>query len=310
MSYRIKRKESVQDALRRIAHEQIDKARVELTDEGIDRHEGVHSARKRFKKVRGLLRLVRPQLQAYPQENRWFRDVGRQLSHVRDAQAMVECFDALIEHNADAIDPRKLADARRWLVDRRQRVAHQQADLQQRAADVVAGLREARHRVERWELGDTGFDAVRGGVKKVYKRGRKALAHACDQPNDEAFHDWRKRVKYHWCHTRLLRNVWKEPMNARRRELKALSDQLGDDHDLALFIALLRDAGNSFSDGATRRVLLALADRRRGELLGAAIKLGRRVYAERGSAHARRIEAYWDAWRRRSQPVQPASPGA
>ena len=62
MGYHLRKHEDVQEGVRRIAAEQIRKGMGEIDDCTIDRHEVVHLLRKRCKKVRGLLRLVRPLL--------------------------------------------------------------------------------------------------------------------------------------------------------------------------------------------------------------------------------------------------------
>jgi hypothetical protein len=84
MSCRIEPDASVEPAVRRMAVEQIDKAVGELTADHLDRHEGVHQARKRFKKIRAVVRLARGSPGGtYSAENAWFRDIERELSAAR-----------------------------------------------------------------------------------------------------------------------------------------------------------------------------------------------------------------------------------
>ena len=62
-TYRLKRSESVDSGVRRIACEQIDEALEHLTQMSAeDSRSAVHEARKNAKKFRGLVRLVRPAL--------------------------------------------------------------------------------------------------------------------------------------------------------------------------------------------------------------------------------------------------------
>jgi len=86
-------------------------------------------------------------------------------------------------------------------------------------------------------------------------------------------------------------------MAAQADELDELSDLLGDDQDLANLGAALR------SDESVRALiatdldpLLELVERRRKELVDAALALGLRVYAERPKAYVRRHRAYARAW--------------
>src|SRR6266567_8833517 len=70
MAYRLERDESVPQALRRIAREQLASAADELGKRGSKRAEGIHEARKSIKKVRAVLRLVRQELgNTYRKEN-------------------------------------------------------------------------------------------------------------------------------------------------------------------------------------------------------------------------------------------------
>ena len=65
MSFKLKAGESPRKGLRRIVKKQIEGALSELTAvRGKSRDESVHEARKAMKKVRAVLRLVRPQIDA------------------------------------------------------------------------------------------------------------------------------------------------------------------------------------------------------------------------------------------------------
>lgn len=95
MPYRFKHKEKVPQGVRRIVTEQAERAARELGGENPDIHEGVHNARKCFKKIRSLLRLVRHVIgeKTYKEENRWFRQAAHQLAGAREAEALLEMFD-------------------------------------------------------------------------------------------------------------------------------------------------------------------------------------------------------------------------
>ncbi len=74
----------------------------ELSGQGSKRETAIHEARKSVKKIRGALRLMRPGLgNVYRDENDAFRDIGRRLSEVRDAVAMIEVFDSVVEKFKD-----------------------------------------------------------------------------------------------------------------------------------------------------------------------------------------------------------------
>ena len=71
----------VLDELRNIAHDQLGAAISDLVEPGDDLVEAIHDCRKRCKKLRGLVRLVRPALgDQYSDANATFRDAGRELT--------------------------------------------------------------------------------------------------------------------------------------------------------------------------------------------------------------------------------------
>lgn len=297
MNYQLERNETVEDGIKRIAFEKVDRAITHVTDEELPHHETVHEVRKRCKEIRAGLRLVRPALgETYSNENAWYRDTARRLSDIRDAEAFIETYDEHITPFAEGVlDDTTRESVRERLVERRDRIAREQ-DLDGRLEDVLDDLREGRSRIESWTLAVEDFDAIGPGVKKSYRRGRSAMEEAYDEPTAEHFHEWRKRAKYHRYHIRLLRNIWPSQMKTRRSELKKLTDQLGDEHDLAVFREIL-DEEDFQPDTESRDALFGLIARRRTELQTTSNPLGARVHAETPDALIDRLGVYWDAWK-------------
>jgi CHAD domain-containing protein len=299
MPYRFLASETVQDGLARSAGEQVDRAVREIQDEGLDRHQAVHQVRKRCKKIRGLLRLCRGAMpkQVFRTENAWYRDTARILSDARDSTALLETYDHLMETCAERVDRRAFAPVRRKLTLRRREVTDGGDRIEEQLAQALSRLQEGGTRIASWSLAANGFDALAGGLKKTYRRARKAMRKAREEPSVERLHEWRKRAKYHRYHNRLLRDLWRPVMAARRGELHKLSDHLGEDHNLAIFRETLVKEAERFEGVSGLEDLLALVDECRDELQAKAWLQGRRVLAEKPKHLVRRVRAYWDAWR-------------
>lgn len=298
MTYRVKRKKTVKSGIVSIAKSQIDSAIEEIDDKELDRHEAVHQVRKRCKKLRGLIRLIRPAFPDYQQENAFFRDAAGELSSARDAQSVIECFDELVEYSENRAEDVPFASVRRRLVDRRAEVADDEAELEGKLREFRGRMVEARGRVKKWKITEEGFAAVAGGLMKTYQRGRKAFVEAYEKPSTENFHEWRKRVKYHWYHCRLLRDIWPEMLTVHRKTADGLADLLGDDHDLAVLTETLEKEPQRFGDNEELAWLFALIDKRRSELQYQARFLGERLYAEKKKHITKRFGSYWLSWRR------------
>lgn len=301
MAYQLEINEPIDVGVRRIAIELIDDAiaRVEATDR--DPHETVHEVRKDCKKLRGLLRLIRPRVpKLYKVENRYFRDAAAALSGIRDAEAASESYDALLAVFEGEVDRPGLAPVRRALTMHKQHLAEHQGDLDVRLDAFGEQMREARKRVTDWRLpaddrkhGKGGFRLLEGGLTKTYARGRKAMDVACGDPDVAAFHDWRKRAKYLRYQLRLLRPIWPQLFKCSRKEVKRLGDLLGDDHDLAVLEKVLKVGLDNDPDEGRMEVLDALMRQRSIQLRREAQWLGRRIYAEKPKAFRKRIGRYW-----------------
>lgn len=301
MVFHFHKDRSVERNLRKVAGDQIDKAVDEVENEDLDLHETVHQIRKRCKKVRGLIRLVRGAFDGYGRENSFFRDAARPLSPVRDAQSIISCLDGLAAHCREQVDQfnsEPFEVVRRHLAERRQRLADDRLYVERRLEEFRTQMREARQRVLAWELQEKRFSAVQGGLRKTYGRGRAALKRAYQDPCAETYHEWRKRVKYHWYHMRLLRDVWPDMLAVHMDAAGALSDVLGDQHDLSVLRATLVSEASAWGAETDIRAVVSLVDRRWQELQTAAHPLGERLYAETPKRLSKRFQGYWKVWRR------------
>lgn len=296
MAYSIRRKDkSLTDALRRITQSQIDSALEELDDPELPRPEKIHQLRKRGKKIRALLRLVRSGFKDYDEENAAFRDIAALFSTARDATAHLETLDDLARRFGDELTASLLNGVRHDLHEHR-------AELDDEAIETA--LLEARHRLlaarERsvdWKVKGDDAKVLEKGIAKTYGRGREAMATARRTGRAEDYHEWRKRVKYHWYHARLLKHLWDGPMDAWIDEAKALGSTLGDHHDLAVFETEVLP-GLSSPSSTGHELIVGLLHQEMKRLSTKALARGDYLFAEPEDALAARFRGYWEVWRR------------
>ncbi len=162
--------------------------------------------------------------------------------------------------------------------------------------DAAARLLTLRKRVPQWPLSSDGFEALAGGLKDSYSRGRKAMAAARKKDSPELYHEWRKRTKDHWYHVRLLESLWTDVMEARESNLHDLETWLGDDHNLIVLQQQLDRATGAFGDEREKKLFKALAKERRNELRENSFIAGRRLFEEKPKQFIRRMSKLWDLW--------------
>ncbi len=295
MAFKFKRTEKIGDGLRRIAGEQIERALGEIDNADLDPGTTVHQVRKRCKKLRGLLRLVRPVLgKTYKAENVSLRDTARLLSELRDANISLQTFESLVE-DADSSEQRFHSIGQRL-----QQASGELTGDVQNADAALQAVRErlvaTQERTGQWSVKREGFDALAGGWKQTYAKARQALRGAEDQRTAEALHLWRKEVKYHGYQCRLLESVWPVMLAARSGEAGRLGDWLGEDHDLAVLREQLLEQPARYGDSEAVKEFLGLVTDRRHQLQRRCFRLGKKLFAEDKSSFARRYERYWKAW--------------
>lgn len=291
MGYRFRHSDpDIAAALRRIAQEQIDKA-LASAGRRDDLHAGIHDARKKCKKIRGLIRIVRPVFGDHDAENAALREAARHLAAVRQAGAGLETLERLCAARPGEIDL-EAAGRLRALLDRRAKA--------EAMGDLAAGLAAFRNDLEAclarsagWTLDRTGFAALAGGLSGTYAKARKAMRIARETRAAEDLHAWRKQAKYHWYHMRLLRPIRAGKLRRRSARAGALADLLGAHHDLSDLRALIAGGGLPDAAGAA---LLAPAAAEMARLEGLAFGLGHDLLARKPRAQVRRWRRWWEDW--------------
>jgi CHAD domain-containing protein len=308
MSFELRSDESLRKGVRRIVRKQLENALELLTGKDEEPHdEVVHDARKCFKKVRAVLRLVRPVIgaQTYRTENTCFRDAARPLTEVRDARILVETLDGLVEHFKEHIAGRAFNDVRQALQDNLRAVRARVLDEQNTFTVVAEVIRQGLDRVRGWTNVPKRWSSIGQGLEDTYRRGAAAFEEAVADTTVETLHEWRKQVKYLRYQLEVLRPVWPPRLEELAGEADRMGDLLGDDHDLTVLRQMLTDEPDRFGDQGDRSVLLALIDRRRNELEQEAMLLGARFFQERPRDLTGRLKAYWKTWGAESGLEQP-----
>ena len=264
MSYRIEPGKDLTDEVVRIAARQYARAIETLRDQPDGRDQAIHDARKRFKKLRGLFRLIRSAApDFYASENARVRDIAATLSSVRDATALVETLDHLIGTEATAENHDALFAVRARLAERRDRIAAEESGLEDRIAAAIAACEAGVAALDELSLPDRrgkANKALAGGLAKSYARAVTALATAAETGDAADWHELRKRIKYHRMHVELMRLAWPGEMGLRAEVADLAGEALGDDHDLAILEALIAadpDALGSEAEIATLRTCMA-----------------------------------------------------
>jgi len=291
MPFCFKKKESMTKAVRRLCCERVDEA-LELMKKG-DHFDAVHDVRKEIKKLRAVLRLVRSGIDetVYGAATDALRAAAGKLNAMRDAQVRLGALDDLAKRSNGKIPRHSLPKIQNVL---RQNCRAEEQKLAETVNSANQFLLAARLQLGSLKVRQNSWKAVGPGLKKNYRRGRKALALAKRQPSPEHFHEWRKRVKDLSNQLRLVCPARPGKVKPQMDELDYLGDLLGDDHDLFM---LGQFVGKELKQRVEKRpVEKAIAEWQK-QLRSEAMELGGSFYTQKPNQFCRQVGKGWKSWR-------------
>lgn len=295
MAFKFQSDEKLNRGIRRIARERIRHALQQLQNEAVDRSTAIHEARKTFKRLRSLLRLIRFETgdDFYHEQNIFYRDLGRKLSVARDAHVAVETLDMLLHVYADLVDHHGQQPLREALLARKYDLERQVAEDQATIDSVITDLESARKKIKNWPKLPHRFGTIRRGLETVYAKGQAAMKEAAEEPFTDAFHEWRKQVKHLLYQLYLLSDTWPAVIVPHAEAVDYLSDLLSQDHDLAVLQQMIKEDEWARPYREAFELLDPHLQEMRAELQDATWPVGHRIYAEQPEAFAERMKQYW-----------------
>ncbi len=256
--------------------------------------EHIHHVRTTIKRLRALLRLIRPAVGElfFNQENARLRKAGRRLAVAREAEVARETLKTLPV--AGEPEKKAVAAALAGLESKTQ----PGTDIGEALREVKADLEQTKRNLQRLQLVNDEWKVVEAGLQDVYRQSRKRMNAALQDGGDEAFHKWRIRVKNLFYELELLEPVWPKRMDKMTSRLAKLQDKIGLDHDIAVLKALLRKTPETFGGiEAVERVIRRLDGESR-KLRHAAEPLGEKIFAEKPRRFVRKLSRRWSDRRR------------
>lgn len=264
MKYSLDLDAALEDEVHRIASRRLTEAAGLLREQPNGLDKAIHLARRHIKQSRALYRLIRSGAEDFQKaENERLGDIGRRLSAMRDAKALVEAADYL-RHEIPTKSNGLLMDRLGKRLDHRRKAITKASD--ETAETLASAARELLAAAE--AVGELTLPHARrksaaclaSGWQKINRKARAAIKASADG-HHEAFHDIRKRTQDRWMHAALLRGLWPSAMNSIQRQGRTLSDMLGHAQDLEILLDAVTGSDELVSDAveteAVREVVLS-----------------------------------------------------
>lgn len=279
MAFRLDPRAKPSEELLRLFEEQTREAIAGFS--GGDPDRAVHEARKACKRTRALLALVRRSLDRKQAEalRKTYRDAARAVGPLRDAFVMQRTLAKLLpELDAEEVLGPAVAPA----------------DGPQRRAACVAGLEEARERLDGLDWSGVDRHSLLFGMRRSYAAVRQQRGPAVRSGEIEPFHEWRKVVKAWGYHLQLFVEIWPPVLQPLYEQADRLQEILGDHHDLGV----LRESLPEGLDARTADRIRGVARAREDVLYEQARELSRPLTAVSPRTFEDLIRDLWQAARR------------
>jgi CHAD domain-containing protein len=196
---------------------------------------------------------------------------------------------------------------RKLLVHERDR-AHERLRRGSHVESALSELRAVEREIVAWQASsESGSRSAKSSLRCIYGKGRRRArkARKAKLSHTRAMHEWRKRVKDLRYATEALgasddgaTSALRSPRQRRRMERLAsiatqadtLGEALGEEHDLAVLQAWVRERGKKAGAGpGSRRSLRKAIKRRRKRLRRRVLREGAKLYELEPGAFVRRL---------------------
>jgi CHAD domain-containing protein len=258
------------------------------------RAEDVHLVRVTIKRLRAMLRLIRPVISkaVFDRENARLRKAACRLSLARDSVVARQTLATLPLSKGRERDA--VAAALAGFDDD----GEPEAEISKTMNQVELDLEQTRRNLHRIRISAHEWKAVEPGLRGVYRQCRKRMERALGQGDDEAFHRWRIRVKNLYYGLQMLQRVWPERIDKMVARLRRLQEEIGADHDLVVLKRSMRKTSHAF-DGteAVEQVVDSLDDKSR-KLRRVIEPLGRAIFDQTSRGFVRELGQRWNNWRK------------
>jgi CHAD domain-containing protein len=254
-----------------------------------DGEEDIHQVRTTIKRLRALLRLIRPAIDPafFDRENARLRTAAGLLSFARDTEAARETLKTL------PLSDKTDHEAVRSVLSGFETRAEPPTDFQETMVEINRRLKQTRLNFHRLKLRGSDREILEAGLRAVYRQGRRRMKAAIGQGQDNAFHRWRIRAKNLYYELEFLESIWPKRLHRIVSRLFDLQDQIGHDHDVAVLRAWLKKQPEPFGGDETVDRVVTCLDSRSGQLRQKVIPLGQKIWRQKPRRFARKIVRHW-----------------
>lgn len=277
-----------------ICNSVIENSLSEIKQRNIDDDILIHTLRKRVKFLRAILKLVRTGIgeQFYKKNNYILRDLNRRSALLRNFSALIIICKKDTEDTTDELHPfnkllvRLSSDFNK---------IKESIDFSTLYHQQEVTLNRYRNNFHKSKLVKLRFASIKNGIEKIYSDASKLLTISKKNPNESNLHEWRKSVKdlYHCIY--VLSPIRSKTYNQYAKDLKKLSDLLGELHD---YFEMQHYIDSTDKTEIDLELINTQIEKSITALRKKSYRLGKRLFKEKPDAFSSRFKKYYSSYKR------------
>ncbi len=257
-------------------------------------HESIHNTRKSYKRIRAVLRLIKPDIskEVYSKEKMLLRDLSRKFSTVRNLHVFAEEFDTIMKAGILKLPVSTENTIKSFFKEREESALKILLDLD--LFEVIGKKnKESKERMAAIDLSSLGPHTIYKGVSKVFAWGQKQMIHSQQFPTDDNLHEMRKRIKALMYLVRLIKDISPDFLNGYYKGLKSASLALGDGHNMAEMVNYINTISNELLPEEDKKKIDEYIFSQRQQIQLDVWPLIAKLYTGQADEFSKRIKAYW-----------------
>ena len=282
-----------------ICNSVIDNSLSEIKQRKIDDDILIHTLRKRVKFLRTILKLVRNGIgeQFYKKNNFILRDLNRRSALLRNFSALIIICNESINEDTDKSQPLKK------LLPRLQsnfNKIKENIDYSALFHQQEVTLHKVQTNLNKSKLIKLRFATIKSGLEKIFSDASELLSISKKNPNESNLHEWRKSVKDLYHCISVLSPIKPKIYNGYAKQLKQLSDMLGELHD---YFELQHYVESTDKQELDLELINAHIERSKSMLSKKSFSLGKKLLKDKPGTFGSRFKKYYSIYKSKPKKI-------
>jgi CHAD domain-containing protein len=251
--------------------------------------QAIHRIRTTIKRLRALLRLIRPAVDTafFDRENVRLRSAARLLSLARDSEVARDVLKTL------PVSDQSTREAVNMVLPGLEKRVERAKTHEPNVTEVKRRLERTRQSFRQLKFRKADQEIIQAGIRRVYGQGRRRMKAAMQTGQETAYHRWRIRAKNLYYELQFLEPIRPKPLRRMVRRLSKLQDRLGLDHDLVVLRAELKKTPETFGGNEAVQRVVSCLDHQTHKLRREAQPLGAKIWGQKPRRFSRRLGRHW-----------------